>query len=721
MPRNIICAPGSTKKLYQVTGECDRERNQLTHNRTESRFGLVGTDLGASFEHGGKLYFLFGDSTPAHGDATLRPVAGDSIAFTQSTDPEAGIDLTFITAPNDPTNYLSPLVPGILRGPFEVPLAGFSANGKMYVYFSTDWNGSATDAVMGRSILAWSGDDARSAFHYLYDLSVLQRGGKFINLSVLIVNNADIPGLPDAEGQGLLLWGNGLYRKSDPYLAHMPLSGVEHRERIRYFAGMEAGSHRPLWSVNEADAMALFHHPEIGEFSVTWNAPLKSWLMLYNAVNPRGINFRVADKPWGPWSPTALLFDPWVDGGYCHFMHVSWDSRFCDSVHEPGQSTVWAGEYAPYVVSRYTRGDNAASTIYFLMSTWNPYNTVMMKSTLVPGGAPTHTSLAGNPVLIQSRFGKMGNFEVIAPDATSGLVHLWRNNDHPQLPWSAPLTFATGAGKFDEISMIESNFGATGNLEVVARQQDRLVSFWREDAPPLAWHGPYPLVIEPQLGTCARVAVSGIAGNPVLIQSRFGKQGNFELIVPLASVGIAHYFRDNDSPGMPWRAAPTFGASAGRVDAVTLIQSNFGDPGNLEVIARTGDKLQFFWRDSTTSLHWNGPFPLVADGRAVTGVTGNPVIIQSKFGKQGNFELTVPLAAGGFALFWRDNDRADLPWHGPTVIEASTAFAALSLIQSNFGSPGDLEVVSRTGDQLVHSWRDPGPRFIWSGPFDFVG
>ena len=720
MPRNIVYVPGSTKKVFQLTGECDREHNQFTKSKTESRFGLIGTDLGSSFEHNGRLYFLFGDSIPVRPDATLRPEAGDSIAFTQATDPEAGIELTFVTASNDPTNYLSPLVPGISRGPFEVPLAGFSANGKMYVFFSTDWNGSSTDAVMGRSFLAWSSDGGQSAFHYLYDLSVLARGGKFINLSVAIVNNAEIPGLPDAAGRGLLLWGNALYRKSHPYLAYLPLDGVEHRERLRYFAGIEAGSHRPIWSVNESDAIALFHHAQVGEFSVAWNPHLKVWLMLYNAGTPRGINFRAADKPWGAWSPTALLFDPWVDGGYCHFMHVSWDDRSCDAVHDPDQSTVWAGEYGPYMMSRYMRGDSASSTIYFVMSTWNPYNTVVMKSTLRSEAQLTRTQFTGNPVLIQGRFGTTGNFEVVSPVETSGIAHMWRNNDQSELPWSAPLLFGTGAGRFDAVSMIQSNMELSGNLEIIARQQDRLVSFWREASPPLSWHGPYPVMTEPQGAPCARIAVTGIAGNPVLIQSRFGRRGNYEVVVPLASGGIAHYFRDNDGRGMPWRTAPTFGTSLGRVDAVTLIQSNFGDPGNLEVVARTGNRLQFMWRDSTSPFNWSGPFPLVADGVAVTGVTGNPVLIQSKFGKQGNFELVIPLVSGGFALFWRDNDNPGLPWHGPTILEETSRFAALSLVQSNFGSPGNLEVASRIGDQLDHSWRDAGPQFRWSGPFDFT-
>ena len=43
------------------------------------------------------------------------------------------------------------------------------------------------------------------------------------------------------------------------------------------------------------------------------------------------------------------------------------------------------------------------------------------------------------------------------------------------------------------------------------------------------------------------------------------------------------------------------------------------------------------------------------------------------------------------------------------------AIDAISLIQSNFGVPGNLEVVVRVGDQLAFAWRDSGPAFQWSG------
>jgi hypothetical protein len=211
-----------------------------------------------------------------------------------------------------------------------------------------------------------------------------------------------------------------------------------------------------------------------------------------------------------------------------------------------------------------------------------------------------------------------------------------------------------------------------------------------------------------------------VDGNPVFIQTRFGIKGNFEVIAPLISGGIAHYWRENDDAGVPWRNLPTFGRNAGHIDAVTMIQSNFGNPGNLEVIARRGERLLFFWRDSGPAFQWNGPFPVIANGHEVTGVRGNPVLVQSKFGRKGDFHLIAPLASGGGAFFFRENDNPTLPWHGPFVFESPINFESITLIQSNFGSPGNLEMVARIGDQLAHSWRDSGPQFAWSGPFDFT-
>ena len=52
----------------------------------------------------------------------------------------------------------------------------------------------------------------------------------------------------------------------------------------------------------------------------------------------------------------------------------------------------------------------------------------------------------------------------------------------------------------------------------------------------------------------------GGLGAPAFIQGHFGTKGNFEVIVPLTSGGLAKYFQENDTPGLPWRGPLVFGS-----------------------------------------------------------------------------------------------------------------------------------------------------------------
>lgn len=196
------------------------------------------------------------------------------------------------------------------------------------------------------------------------------------------------------------------------------------------------------------------------------------------------------------------------------------------------------------------------------------------------------SGLAGNPAFIQSNFGRTGNFEIVVPRSGGGLAHFSRDNDTLfTSPWSGPTNF--GTGNIEGVSMIQGNFG--DNFEVVARQGNQLVFYFRDGG---GWHGPF-------------VIASGIAGTPSLIQSGFGGVGNFEVVVPRLGGGLSHFWRNNDDPSLPWIGPINFGSGA--ISEVSLIQSSFG-PGNLEVIAREGNRLALYWRTNGPPWTWNGPF-----------------------------------------------------------------------------------------------------------------
>jgi hypothetical protein len=165
---------------------------------------------------------------------------------------------------------------------------------------------------------------------------------------------------------------------------------------------------------------------------------------------------------------------------------------------------------------------------------------------------------------------------------------MWRNNDDPSQPWSLGGLIGQGLGTVDAVTMIESNYGSPGNLELVARAGSSLWSFYRNTS----WQGPFSIP-----GTAA--------GTPCMIQSRFGAKGNFELVTPVASGGMAHMWRNNDDAAQPWSIGAYLGQSLGTVDAASLIQSNFGTPGNLELGAREGSALQMFYRDSGPTYTWH--------------------------------------------------------------------------------------------------------------------
>jgi hypothetical protein len=381
----IIDYAGQSQKICQLTGDQDRELGQGTVNQTDARYGLYGTDEGSSFSYNGNIYFYFGDTVgtqaaesyipnPASSAHPPAAVYDDSTAYTSDTTPEACLHLQFVTGSDG--HYCSPHVPGITLGSFETPFGGFSANGKMYVFFGTD--GPPAHAYASRSVLASSSDGGKH-FANVHTIS----SNKFVSVFPTVVNNGDFPGLPQHTGQGVLLWGSTvLYRAGDAYLAYVPMNAIDSPEgAIRYYAGLD-GSGDPRWSTQESDATALFEQPCIGELSSTYNPFLHEWLMLYNCGNPRGINYRVAQMPWGAWSPSGVLFDPRADGGYCFFMHAA-DQTPCDQVSDPQRETTYGGEYGPYVIPQYTTGISGQSTtIYFVMSTWNPYEVMLMRCTL---------------------------------------------------------------------------------------------------------------------------------------------------------------------------------------------------------------------------------------------------------------------------------------------------------------------------------------------------
>lgn len=271
-------------------------------------------------------------------------------------------------------------------------------------------------------------------------------------------------------------------------------------------------------------------------------------------------------------------------------------------------------------------------------------------------------NFVGNPVLIQSTYGEHGNYELLVP-SEDGLCAYYRDNDSAGNPWGGSEKVSDKI--YDAISMIQASHK---NFEVIARHNDRLNWYFRDEY--FNWNGPWPMHAD---GT----EIVGVSGNPVLVQSTYGTIGNYELLVPLAAGGLAHFWRENDHPERPWHRGPIFGGSQ-RYEAISMIHSGYG---NLEVVARSDCRLKFFFRDHR--FNWIGPSAIIADGWEVDDACmGNPVLIQSTYGEHNNFELLVPRLDDSLTAYWRDNDTTGKAWHGPHQFGIGRPYHAITMIQA---------------------------------------
>jgi hypothetical protein len=241
---------------------------------------------------------------------------------------------------------------------------------------------------------------------------------------------------PDTEQ--VLLWGrpNSVGIQADGkdsrlYFAYVPMPEFSATGQIawtpHYFSGL-AGK-KPSFSDDPSEARALDLSggavPEFETFdivdkmTISYVAPLRRWVMFYGGDfppfvlsvfvgpsfgrvkrDPQGaVHARFATDPWGPWTapvPVLEAGDPAVNppllgseyalGGILH--HPGCVAVGCTPTSPaPGYLLTPEGFlYAPNVVDPWTeaRGDGTEADVYWNVSTWNPYETVLLKTRLRP-------------------------------------------------------------------------------------------------------------------------------------------------------------------------------------------------------------------------------------------------------------------------------------------------------------------------------------------------
>jgi hypothetical protein len=430
----------TSTKVCQLNGETDWLSGKPTAAQTLTNFGMYAADLATPVDTGGStLYFLFGDTWPTLPPPPIGEVTpNDSVGTTKLTTTPTGktcLDLEVAIGTSKPPAFASPTVtPGIAQGYFNVPTGGVYASPALYVFFWTNHceqpSGlpvSPSDPLVRptKSLVCPENDSFNSV-----GISVLgQSAGKsdvdFNTPTVsktpvtmpsgfVYVNAVDAthkPNLaPSDQRLGVFITGVPRYRASVPYLAYSTTANLGNPSNWMFFNGLSGGTPNWIsyttWQSNSntagrwvpPSADAQIYNPTvvseqcIGEHSLSWNEPLHVWLLLYNCFGS-GIEARYSRAPWGPWSDPIVLLSPTHDPSVNCTLIMS--SSGCIGLTSfqvtPG------GFYAPFVLSRFTQDVSAScysgprpvgllvscATIYWLVSTWNPYFVVVMQSTLI--------------------------------------------------------------------------------------------------------------------------------------------------------------------------------------------------------------------------------------------------------------------------------------------------------------------------------------------------
>jgi hypothetical protein len=445
---------GFSQKVCQLTGDTDWTTGLPTAAQTNTNFGLVGVDLGFPVDSGagGPLYFLFGDAFPSTTGAVIPP--DDALGVTTRTAAPASetcLDLKLVS--QAPGTFAHPTVsPAILQGTFNVPTGGVFVDKTFYAFFWTDHCAALPTTPLGpnpdtplqlpapylgcpqipqlneigRSVLAHASPTAPATFErgHPFHSPIIRIDPLAITMpSGFVYASAAAPrpvvrAPPEFGGERretfVPVFGVARYRASIPYLAMAPQETFGDPATWRFYAGQRNGNpkfvSRQEWESGrtatgdwtppkgaELYADSVINGIDercVGEHSVTWNAALRTWLLLY-VCGPFRVEARTAPDPWGPWSPPTVLLSLLHDPGVvCTLINPAPTEPAC----VPAKPNFWESIthtdpggffYAPFALERFTQDLTSADTggtrtanIFWLVSTWNPYQVIVMQSKL---------------------------------------------------------------------------------------------------------------------------------------------------------------------------------------------------------------------------------------------------------------------------------------------------------------------------------------------------
>ena len=309
--------------------------------------GIGGADLGVSVLDGSELWLMFGDTrgTGPGPPAGGQPTVGSSSAI-ESQLPFNCSSYSWLTSGG---KFYQPLHSTREAGIDEstVPAGAITLNGIRYIY-SMQVNDWASEDTHAHGVLFE--EKANGIFS---ELARWPMDGLFVNAAPVAAK------LPDGTPV-IFLATTAQYRDSPVYLAYVVPSEIGDSAAYHYLTGYdENGS--PLWSADMAKAKPLpgFENVWVGELSFQYDAALESYLLMFKDYKTNNFDLYSSSTPYGPFEGPLTFFPCGTTAGRPEWMQSGWG--VC---------------YGGYMLPGSFGADG--HDLYFDISLWDPYTTVLM-------------------------------------------------------------------------------------------------------------------------------------------------------------------------------------------------------------------------------------------------------------------------------------------------------------------------------------------------------
>jgi uncharacterized protein (TIGR03437 family) len=502
----VTYIPNSTVKLYQVNGDCDwvewdaaiggkSPTCKPTTSKTLTNADILGDDVPVAFENNGELMVTFGDTIGAAGYAAWADVqnsflwqAHDPIGRSTTVNASDGLLIDFYpSGANHALEVLPPPQPNgtpVDMGTDNTPSTGVSVNGAIYLAIKTG-NVNVSPGVNNQtadySVLT-AFNESSLTFTSGRTISALPNG-HFVRTHFYLAQPGQLGTPPPVSPEpAMLVFGLGLPHASNIYLSIIPSSefwtGLDQNgnSATRYFAGASNG--QPGWSSSESAAVPIVNdvdplNPTITDMTAFYSQQLGLWLMTFNG-GANSVYLTYAQTPWGPWSAPQAIFNPCRDKGFGNFMfyyYATEADNTCPAAMPAGvasapnssgpagptigdqtannPTTTRGFPYAPCLIERFTVISGNTLKLFYMMSTWNPYATVMMESDFNIAYGPAISVVANaegeSPTIAPNTWVEIKGVNL----APSGDSRSWQGSDFVgnQMPTQLDRVSATVNGK----------------------------------------------------------------------------------------------------------------------------------------------------------------------------------------------------------------------------------------------------------------------------------